>query len=252
MGRFDGKVAWVTGAASGIGRATALRFAREGANVAISDINKDGCEAVAEQARASGVEALALPCDVTSLSDCEEAVARIDEAWGRLDAVFANAGILSVGFVEHQPEADFQRVLDVNLTGVFRTAKSSMALLRKSGGGAIVFTSSVEGVIGNLVLPAYCATKSGVIGLARALCHEGAPSNIRVNCIGPGLVETGMTEGLLNNAPAFREDWVNKTPLGRPGHVDDVAGVVLFFCSDDAGYVTGQYLAIDGGVTAVR
>jgi len=252
MGRFDGKVAWVTGGASGIGRATAERFASEGARVAISDMNKEASDETVAAIEAAGGEAMSVPCDVRSLQECEDAVAAIEGAWGRLDSVFANAGVLGIGLVEFASEADFLGVLDVNINGVFRTAKVAIPALKRSGGGSIVLTSSVEGLVGNLMLASYSTAKSALLGLCRCLAHEGGPNGIRVNCIHPGFIETPMTEPLAAMAPEFKKDWADKAPLGRCGSPADVAGVVAFLCSDDAAFVTGTGIVVDGGALAIR
>jgi NAD(P)-dependent dehydrogenase (short-subunit alcohol dehydrogenase family) len=249
--RFEGAVAWVTGGASGIGRATARRFAAEGARVAVSDLNAAGCDEAAAEIVAEGGTAIAVPCDVRSLSDCAAAAARIDQEWGRLDHVFANAGVVGAGGIEFTTEEDFCAIVDVNLVGVFRTAKAALALLRRSGGGSIVITSSIEGLIGNAMLPAYSTAKTALVGLTRALAAEAAPT-IRVNAVHPGYIESPMTEPVAAMMPEFKQAWADKAVLGRVGTVEDVVGVVLFLCSREAGYVTGESIAIDGGVMAVR
>lgn len=252
MGRFDGTVAWVTGGASGIGLATAQRFAEEGARVVISDMNKEASEEAVAAITGAGGEAVSIPCDVRELSQCVDTVRAIDERWGRLDSVFANAGILGVGLVEFVEEDDFLRVLDVNLNGVFRTAKAAMPLLKRSGGGAIVMTSSVEGLVGNMMLAAYSTSKTALVGLCRSLAHEGGPFGVRATCIHPGYIETPMTEPVAAMNPDFKNEWIAKTPLGRPGKPSDVAAVVAFLCSPDAAYVTGTGVVVDGGTLAIR
>lgn len=249
--RFDDSTAWVTGGASGIGLATARRFAAEGAKVAVSDIDAEGCETARASIEAAGGTALALPCDVRSLAACTDAVAEIERQWGRLDHVFANAGVVGAGGVEMTSEEDFIGVVDVNLSGVFRTAKAALPLLGASGGGSIVITSSIEGLIGNALLPAYSTAKTALVGLTRSLAHEAAPS-IRVNAVHPGYIESPMTEPVAQMMPEFKQAWAEKAVLGRVGTIDDVVGVVLFLCSSDASYVTGESIAIDGGAMAVR
>lgn len=251
MERFLDKVVWVTGGASGIGRAAALRFAREGARVAVGDIDEAGALATVALIEEAGGTALSAPCDVRDLASCFAAVAQVDKAWGGLHIVFANAGMVGAGGVEHTSEAEFSQVIDVNLHGVFRTVKAALPVMRRSGGGSIAITSSIEGLVGNAMLPAYSASKSAIIGLTRSLAEECAPT-IRVNCVHPGFIDSPMTESVSAFAPEFRQEWADKALLKRVGTVDDVVAVVLFLCSDDAGFVTGEGVTVDGGVMAVR
>lgn len=249
--RFQGTVAWVTGGASGIGLAAAQRFAAEGARVAVSDLNAPGCDAAVAAITAAGGSAIAVPCDVRSLDACVAAVARIEQEWGRLDHVFANAGVVGAGGIEFTSEDEFAALIDVNLVGVFRTAKAALPLMRGSDSGSIVITSSVEGLIGNALLPGYSTAKTALVGLTRALAAEAAPT-IRVNAVNPGYIESPMTEPVAQMMPEFKQAWAQKALLGRVGTVDDVVGVVLFLCSSDAAFVTGESVAIDGGAVAVR
>lgn len=251
MRRFEGTVAWVTGAASGIGRSAATRFASEGAKVAVSDLDTEGSDATVALIEQAGGIAMSAPCDVTKLADCIEAVSAIDERWGRIDHVFANAGVVGAGGAELVSEEDFFAVIDVNLNGVFRTAKAAIPVMRRSDGGSIVITSSIEGLVGNAMLPAYSTSKTAVVGLCRSLAEECGPE-IRVNCVHPGYIETPMTAPVEQIMPEFKQQWADKAPLGRVGTAEDVVGAVLFLCSDDAGFITGEGISVDGGAMAVR
>ncbi len=251
MERFNEGVAWVTGGASGIGRAAAIRFAAGGRQGRDQRSRQGRLRCHRRSDRRSGGTALSAPCDVRSLADCTNAVAQIEDRWSRLDYVFANAGVVGAGGVEHVSEEDFISVIDINLNGVFRTAKAALPALRRSGGGSIVITSSIEGLVGNAMIPAYSTAKTALVGLCRSLADEGAP-DIRVNCVHPGYVESPMTEPVAEMAPEFKQEWADKAPLKRVGTVDDVVGVVLFLSSDDARFVTGEGISVDGGVMAVR
>lgn len=250
--RFAGRAGWITGAASGLGRAIALRMASEGADLLLSDVDGGGLDETAALVGAGGdgSRAVAERTDVTSAAGCRQAAERAEVEFGRLDFAVANAGIVKIGPVEHVAEHDWSAVLDVDLHGVWRTAHAALPGLKRAGGGAIVLMSSVEGLTGNMMLPAYCAAKTGLLGLCRSLAHEGGAHGVRANCVNPGYTSTAMTEP-FDALPGFRDAMVSKIPLGRVGSPEDIAGVVAFLCSDDARYVTGQALAVDGGYTAV-
>ena len=251
MGRVQGKVALVTGAASnpGLGRATALALAREGAKLVVTDIDRAGVEKCASEIRAAGGEALALEQDVTREEGWKSVVARAASTFGRLDVLVNNAGIAVLKPIDDMTLDDWNRQIDVNLTSVFLGCKYGMAAMRASGGGSIVNMSSVAGIVGLATCVAYGASKGGVRILSKSVAVEGARHNIRCNSVHPGFIDTAMTERSLS-VPDIREDRLRRTPLGRIGTTDDVAYGVLYLASDEAAFVTGSELVIDGGVTA--
>lgn len=252
--RFEGKVALVTGGGGGIGRATALRFAQEGANLVLVDLNEESTEQVAEEIRALGREALVVLADVTDASDNERMVAETMRRFGRLDVVFNNAGI---GGGDQQvatmaPE-HWDRVLAVNLRGVFLGCKYSIPALIESGGGAIVnMGSSMAGWDTSAGGAAYMASKEGVVGLTKSLALQLAQYAIRVNAICPGVIQTRLNfypEMDEAEWEALYERFAKRIPLRRVGQPEDVAAAVAFLASDDARHITGSALLIDGGQT---
>jgi 3-oxoacyl-[acyl-carrier protein] reductase len=248
--RFSGRRALITGAASGIGRATAERLAGEGAKVAVLDVDAGGAESAA---RALGPEAVALVADVSDEAAVEAAFASVMQAWEGLDVVVANAAIQLVGSDDRADRLEritWQRTVDVNLTGTFLTVKHGARALLAGGGGAIVCTGSPAGHFGIAPgLDAYSATKAGVSGLVRVAAIDFAGDGIRVNGVLPGITETPMNRWWLDDAEA-RERMVARIPLGRPAQPHEIAAVVAFLASDDAAYVTGALWAADGGLTA--
>lgn len=256
--RFRGKAVIVTGAASGIGRAAALAFAREGARVACADINAEGAEDTARAIAAAGGEAIAVSADVASEADVREMVAEAVRRWDALDILFNNAGVGLGAPVVNMTLAQWQRVLDVNLTGVFLGCKYAIPEMLKRGGGAIINTASDAGLRGSPYLSAYCASKAGVVLLTKSLAVEWAAQGIRINCVCPGLVRTPIVEPYLRQmqeltGAAPGETWerlARSHPIGRVGEPEDVARAVLFLASEEAAFITGVALPVDGGMEA--
>jgi 3-oxoacyl-[acyl-carrier protein] reductase len=245
--RLQGRVAAITGGALGIGRATALLFAAEGATVALGDVEVGGAEAVAQEIVARGGRAIAVGVDVGDAGQVQAFVDRAVAELGRLDVMFANAGIAhSAPFLDH-PEAQWQRVLRVNLTGVFLCGQAAARQMVKQGGGRIIATASINGFRGVEKLVGYNVAKAGVIELTRTMAVELAQHHITVNAIAPAQIDTRLTRSLPEEARRRR---VERIPMGRFGEADEVARAALFLASDDASYVTGHTLAVDGGYLA--
>ena len=248
-GRLEGKACLVTGAASGIGRATALRFAEEGARVAVADIRAQEAEATA---RELGGEAIAVELDVTSPGSIAAGLERTREAFGGLDVVVNNAGVTIVGAAHELAEADWDRELDTNLKSVYLVSKAAWPLLLE-GGGAIVNTASIAGLWAIPNDAAYCASKAGVIMLTKCMALDGAKAGIRVNCVCPGYTQTPMIEGYFADQPdpeEARRFAAQLHPLGRLGAPRDIADAMVYLASDEAGWVTGTALVVDGGLTS--
>ena len=253
-GRIAGKRAIITGAGSGIGRAAAILFAREGASVGLIDIDREAIDEVASLISASDGEALPLPADVTSETQVVRAVDQAVAHWGGLDIVVANAGIELVGEdarVHELPSDVWDRTIAVNLTGIFLACKHGIRALLASGGGSVVCTASPTGLYGCAPgYSAYSASKAGVYGLTRVMANDYARHGIRVNAVIPGFTDTPMTKYFMENDEE-REGLLRTIPLGRPGKAEEVAAVMLFLTSDEAAYVTGAAWASDGGMTAI-
>jgi len=246
--RLQERVTAITGGALGIGRATALAFAAEGALVALGDVELEAAEAVAREIGERGGKAIAVRVDVGDAGQVQAFVERVVAAFGRLDVMFANAGIAhSAPFLEH-PEAQWHRVLRVNLTGVFLCCQAAARqMVKQGGGGRIITTASINGFRGVENLIGYNAAKAGVIELTRTMAVELAQHSITVNAIAPAQIDTRLTRSLPE---AARRRRIERIPLGRFGEPEDVARAALFLASDDASYVTGHTLAVDGGYLA--
>ena len=250
MADFDGKVALVTGAASGIGRAVALHYARGGARVVVSDVSDaKGSETVRLIAEA-GVEARFVKADVSRPEECEALVGETVAAFGRLDVACNNAGIGGEANVTGDYSVEgWRRVTDINLSGIFYCMKHEIAAMLEGGGGSIVNMASILGQVGFATAPAYVSAKHGVVGLTRTAAVEYGPRGLRINVVGPGFIRTPMISALENDPESYRT-LVSLHPLGRLGEPEEVAEVVGFLSSERASFVTGAYYAVDGGYLA--
>jgi NAD(P)-dependent dehydrogenase (short-subunit alcohol dehydrogenase family) len=248
MLRLEGKVAIITGAGSGIGREAALLFAREGAKVVVSDYVSEAGEETVRQIKESGGEAIFIKTDVSKASDAERMVEKTIEEYGKLDILHNNAGILGkVAFVGDATEDDWDRVISVNLKGVFLCSKYAVREMVKQGGGVIVSTASSMGLVGLPGNTAYSAAKGGVIQFTKTMALEYASSNVRVNCICAGWIDTPMNEKLGERIT----NWILKeTPMGRWGRPEEIAQAALYLASDESSFVTGTALVVDGGWVA--
>lgn len=247
MSEFSDKVALVTGAGRGIGRAIAEAFAAQGAIVAANDITPINLDETVRRIAASGGRARGYLCDVAQRMPVRAMISQVQEDFGRLDILINNAGVEPHAPLLEMDEWDWRRTLDVNLSGAFFTIQAAGRLMQAQGGGVIVNIASIAGRAHGLKdRAAYVASKSGLIGLTREAARALAPFNIRVNAVCPGVIETEMTAALRQDETMLRK-WLEDIPQGRLGQPQDVTGVVLFLCSQAAGYLTGQAINVDGG-----
>jgi NAD(P)-dependent dehydrogenase (short-subunit alcohol dehydrogenase family) len=249
-GSFKGKAAFVTGAGSGIGRAAALAFAREGASVVVADISEQSNQETARMIEELGTHALAVRCDVTRTEDVKAALDKAVEAFGRLDFAFNNAGSEQpITATADLTEQQWDRIANINLRGVFLCMKYEIPLMLRNGGGAIVNTSSGAGVKGFKGQAAYCAAKFGVIGLTKSAALDYASQNIRINAVCPGIIETSMMDRFTGGTAEGRERVIAQEPVGRMGKPDEIAAAVVWLCSEPAAFMIGHAMVIDGGQT---
>lgn len=253
MGRLDGKVAVITGAASGMGRATAARFAGEGAAVVIADLNEEGGAAAVRECKENGGRAVFQKTDVTAEAAVKAMIERAVKEFGRLDITYNNAGLGgALGSIEHVTVEDWDRTQAVLLRGVFLGMKHSIPEMRKVGGGSIISTASVAGLAGGNGPHSYSAAKAGVVNLTRSVALEVAKDKIRVNCICPGGINTPIFN-IISDDRATIEQLLSKVhPIQRAGHPEDIANMALFLASNESEWITGTAMVVDGGLMAGR
>ncbi|MBC6989947.1 SDR family oxidoreductase [Hymenobacter sp. BT491] len=249
-GHFAGKTIFITGAGTGIGRATALAFAREGASVAAAGVTEDDLRETVRQVTQQGGQAIAVRCDVTRAADVQAALAATIEAFGRLDYAFNNAGVEQKKATAAELEEDeWDRIMNTNMRGLYLCLKHEIPLILAQGGGAIVNVSSGAGVIGVPNSLAYTGSKHGVIGMTRSAALDYAAQNLRINVVCPGYIDTPMMDRFTGGTEEGREKVIQEEPIGRMGQPEEIANAVLWLCSDAASFTVGHALLVDGGQT---
>jgi NAD(P)-dependent dehydrogenase (short-subunit alcohol dehydrogenase family) len=251
--RLAGKIAFITGAGSGIGRACAELFAQQGAKVILAGRRADPLNSAVTKINSSGGEAIAVPCDVTDSAQISSALKAAADKFGALTTIVNNAGVIVPGNAEQTTDANWDMMIDINLKGTFLVSRAALQFLRQASGGSIINIGSIYGVVGSKQRVAYAASKGGVTMLTRAMALDHAHENIRVNCICPSLVETEIAKQLFANAPnpdEARRQRVSLIPMGRSGTPQEIAHLAAYLASDESAWVTGAALPIDGGQAA--
>lgn len=249
--RLKGKIAVITGAGSGTGRATAVLFAREGARVICVDVDEKGGKETVEIINQGKQEAFFIQADVSNLEQVQSMAKKCQERLGKVDILFNNAGRLAWQSFEDTAEETWSQMIGINLTGVFLCSKHLLPLMKKAGTGSIINHASIDGFLGNPYLAAYSAAKGGVIPLTHVMAHDLARYKIRVNCLCTGGIATTMISQVTGLAPEMVKRFIAITPLGRMGTPEEVAYVALFFASDESSFVTGANLVVDGGRSGI-
>lgn len=249
---FTGKVALVTGAASGMGLATAQAFAEAGAAVALADFREEVVQAETKKLADAGHNVIAIRCDVSDDTQVEQMVDRVVAELGRLDAAFNNAGVMAhIAQTAESNRKDWDRVIGINLRGVWSSMKYELRHMQRQGSGAIVNNASVGALTGNPGIASYIASKHGVVGLTRTAALEYIEQGIRVNAINPGLIDTRIARDVVSGDEQAYNDIAKNVPIGRAGRPEEIASAVLWLCSPAASYVVGQALTVDGGMTVI-
>ncbi len=253
MTRLAGKVALITGGGTGIGRAIALAFAREGAKVAIAGRRKEKLQETLAELKKRGSKGLAIVCDISKAKDAERAVRETAKAFGELNVLVNNAGVLHAATIDGTSEEQWDRLMTINLKGPFLMCKAALPEFREAGGGAIVNVGSVLGLVARKDRAAYCASKGGVTLLTKAIALDHAHENVRSNCICPSIVETELVRGLFaasEEGKTLRKARIGQIPLGRMGRPEDVAEMAVFLASEESSWLTGAAVPLDGGLSA--
>ena len=254
--RLKGKLAVITAGASGMGRAASILFAREGAKVAIIDINEGAAAGVADEIKRAGGEAIAIRADLSNSQECRSSVAEAAHLLGGIDVFWAHAGIPGTDVVEDVDLGEYEFAMALNIRSTYLTVGEAVKHIRKRGGGSVILTASISGLVGSMLSPLYSAGKFGVVGLGKSLSLRYGPEKIRVNVICPGLTDTPMLPGFMGRgvdaaaAEATKQKFLGMIPLGRVAQPEDIANAGLWLASDESTYVTGVALPIDGGFTA--